>query len=62
MQHPLDHGLSNARSEATNTHLRTLTKRAYGFHSPDDASTSRTTPARNICASSTAVPKSLWLP
>ena len=31
----LDHGLSNARSEATNTHLRTLTKRAYGFHSPD---------------------------
>ncbi|WP_373368842.1 transposase, partial [Candidatus Mycobacterium methanotrophicum] len=34
LQHPLDHGLSNARSEATNTHLRTLTKRAYGFHSP----------------------------
>jgi transposase len=31
----LDHGLSNARSEATNTHLRALTKRAYGFHSPD---------------------------
>lgn len=31
----LDHGLSNALSEATNTHLRTLTKRAYGFHSPD---------------------------
>jgi transposase len=31
----LDHGLSNARTEATNTHLRTLTKRAYGFHSPD---------------------------
>jgi transposase len=31
----LDHGLSNARSEATNTHLRTLTKRAYGFHSPE---------------------------
>ncbi len=30
----LDHGLSNARSEATNTHLRALTKRAYGFHSP----------------------------
>ena len=24
----LDHGLSNARSEATNTHLRALTKRA----------------------------------
>lgn len=31
----LDHELSNARSEATNTHLRALTKRAYGFHSPD---------------------------
>ena len=31
----LDHGLSNARSEATNTHLRALTKRAYGFQSPD---------------------------
>jgi transposase len=31
----LDHGLSNARSEATNTHLRALTKRAYGFHHPD---------------------------
>ncbi|MBY0390555.1 MAG: transposase [Mycobacterium pseudokansasii] len=31
----LDHGLSNAKSEATNTHLRALTKRAYGFHSPD---------------------------
>jgi len=31
----LDQGLSNARSEATNTHLRALTKRAYGFHSPD---------------------------
>lgn len=31
----LDHALSNARSEATNTHLRALTKRAYGFHSPD---------------------------
>ena len=28
-------GLSNARVEATNTHLRALTKRAYGFHSPD---------------------------
>lgn len=31
----LDHGVSNARSEATNTHLRALTKRAYGFHSPE---------------------------
>lgn len=31
----VDHGLSNARVEATNTHLRVLTRRAYGFHSPD---------------------------
>jgi len=31
----LDYGLSNARLEATNTHLRALTKRAYGFHSPE---------------------------
>jgi len=31
----LVHGLSNARAEATNTHLRTLTRRAYGFHSPE---------------------------
>jgi transposase len=29
------HGLSNARSEATNTHLRLLTRRAYGYHSPE---------------------------
>jgi transposase len=29
----LDHGLSNALSEATNTHLRLLTRRAYGYHS-----------------------------
>ena len=31
----LEHGLSNARSEATNTHLRVLTRRAYGFHSAE---------------------------
>ncbi len=31
----LVHGVSNARSEATNVHLRTLTRRAYGFHSPE---------------------------
>lgn len=28
---PVDHGLSNALSEATNTHLRLLTRRAYGY-------------------------------
>ena len=31
----LDHGLSNALSEATNTHLRAPTKRANGFHTPE---------------------------
>jgi transposase len=31
----LHHHLSNARSEATNVHLRVLTRRAYGFHSPE---------------------------
>ncbi len=31
----LEHELSNARVEATNTHLRALTRRAYGFHSPE---------------------------
>ena len=31
----LDHGMSNAKSEATNTHLRVLTRRAYGFHTAD---------------------------
>ncbi len=29
------HGLSNTRAEATNTHLRLLTRRAYGYHSPE---------------------------
>lgn len=29
----LDHRVTNARNEATNTHLRLLTRRAYGFHS-----------------------------
>jgi transposase len=31
----LTHRLTNARAEATNTHLRLLTRRAYGYHSPD---------------------------
>ncbi|MGH3964690.1 MAG: ISL3 family transposase [Pseudonocardiaceae bacterium] len=31
----LEHGLGNALSEATNTHLRLLTRRAYGYHSAD---------------------------
>jgi transposase len=35
IRNTLDHGLSNARSEATNTHLRLLTRRAYGYHTPE---------------------------
>lgn len=31
----LDTGTTSGRVEATNTHLRALTKRAYGFHSPN---------------------------
>ncbi len=31
----LDYAVTNARVEATNTHLRQLTRRAYGFHPPD---------------------------
>jgi len=35
LHNALDSGLSNARVEATNTHLRVLTRRAYGYASPD---------------------------
>jgi transposase len=31
----LDSGLSNARVEANNTHLRVLTRQGYGYHSPE---------------------------
>jgi transposase len=31
----LDHELSNARAEATNNHIRLLTRQAYGFHTPE---------------------------
>lgn len=30
----LDHAVSNARAEATNTHIAALVHRSYGFHSP----------------------------
>jgi transposase len=33
--HAVTHRLTNARSEATNLHIRFLTRIAYGFHSPD---------------------------
>jgi transposase len=35
LENTLNSGLSNARSEATNTHLRVLTRRSYGFHSAE---------------------------
>jgi len=35
IRNTLDHNVTNARSEATNTHIRALTKRAYGYHSPE---------------------------
>ena len=31
----IEHGLSNARIEAINTQIRLITRRAFGFHSPD---------------------------
>ena len=31
----INHGLSNARVEAINTQIRLITRRAFGFHSPD---------------------------
>jgi len=30
----LDHAVSNARAEASNTHIAALVHRSYGFHSP----------------------------
>ena len=31
----IEHGLSNARVEAINTKIRLITRRVFGFHSPD---------------------------
>jgi transposase len=31
----LDHGLTNALAEATNTHIQGLIRRAYGFRTPE---------------------------
>jgi len=31
----LDHGVTSALAENTNTHITVLARRAYGFHSPD---------------------------
>jgi len=35
LQLVLDHNVTNTRSELTHTHIRALTKRAYGYHSPE---------------------------
>jgi transposase len=35
IQAAIHHGLSNARVEAINTQIRLITRRAFGFHSPD---------------------------
>jgi transposase len=37
IQAAVQHGLSNARVEQINTQLRLITRRAFGFHSPDAA-------------------------
>ena len=37
IQAAVEHGLSNARVEQVNTQLRLITRRAFGFHSPDAA-------------------------
>jgi len=45
----LDHGLSNALSEATNTHLRLLTRRAYRYHSSDALIAMATLTRNGLC-------------
>jgi transposase len=35
IQAAIEHGLSNARVEAINTNIRLITRRAFGFHSPN---------------------------
>lgn len=46
IRNTLDHGLSNARSEATNTHLRLLSRRSYGFYGRIPHRDGRTDPRR----------------
>jgi transposase len=57
----LEHGVSNALSEATNTHLRLLTRRAYGYHSAEALITIATLTRGGLCPplpGRTAVPRS----
>ena len=58
----LRHNLSNALSEATNTHIRALTKRAYGYHSPEapiKISTTRSRSSARNSSGGTSTAKSL---
>ncbi len=50
----LDHHLGNALSEATNTHLRLLTRRAYGYHSPEALIAMATLTRGGLCPPSPA--------
>jgi transposase len=45
----LEHGVSKALSEATNTHLRLLTRRAYGYHSAEALITMATLTRGGLC-------------
>jgi transposase len=35
IQAAINHGLSNARTEAINTTIRLIARRGFGFHTPD---------------------------
>ena len=45
----IEHGLSNARVEAINTQIRLITRRAFGFHSPDALIALAMLSLANIC-------------
>lgn len=47
----LDHNVTNARSEATNTHIRALTKRACGYHTPEALIAMATLTRGGLCPS-----------
>ncbi|HEX2440733.1 MAG TPA: ISL3 family transposase [Methylomirabilota bacterium] len=45
----IQHGLSNARVEAINTQIRLITRRAFGFHSPDTLIALATLSLADLC-------------
>ena len=47
----IQHGLSNARVEAINTQIRLITRRAFGFHSPDALITLAMLTLADLCPS-----------